>query len=59
MIPRYLRQLQTETPVPGGRLKLVGSEGETRLIELCLRRQLERNPVTTDDAFEFMREARN
>jgi hypothetical protein len=35
----------------------VGSETEARLIELCLRRQLERNRVTTNDAIEFVREA--
>jgi hypothetical protein len=34
----------------------MGSKAETKLIELCLHRQLERNPVTTDDAIEFIRE---
>jgi hypothetical protein len=35
----------------------MGSETEAKLIEFCLRSQLERNPVTTDDATEFIREA--
>jgi hypothetical protein len=34
----------------------VGSEAEAILIEFCLHRQLERNPVTADDAFEFAQE---
>jgi hypothetical protein len=46
-----------EPPAPKGRPKLVGLEAEARLIEFCLRCQLERNPVTTNDTIEFMPEA--
>jgi hypothetical protein len=57
MVSRYLRQLQTESPAPRRRPKLLGSGGEVKLNEFCFRRQLERDPGTIDDAFEFMREA--
>jgi hypothetical protein len=49
--------LQTEHPAPRDCPKLVGSEKEAKLLESCLHRQLERNPVTTDDVCEFMPEA--
>jgi hypothetical protein len=57
MISRYVRQLRTENPAPKGLSKLMGSEAEARSIEFCLRCQFERNPVTANDAIEFMREA--
>jgi hypothetical protein len=57
MISRYLRQLQMEHPRRKTYPNLVGSEAEGRLIEVCVPRQLERNPITINHAIEFMREA--
>jgi hypothetical protein len=57
MISRCLHQLQMDSPAPKGGAKLMGSEAEARLVEFCLRRQPERDPVTTDDAIESMLEA--
>ena len=54
MISRYLVHAQSENPAPKGRPRSAQSETEAILVELCLKRQAERNPLTVEDVIEFM-----
>jgi hypothetical protein len=53
-----LHHADSENPTARGRSKAVDSDNEEKLRAFCLVRQSERNPVTFQDAIDFMHDNR-
>jgi hypothetical protein len=54
MISRYLQYIGSEKPIARSRPIAAESDGEQRLVQCCLPRQAENDPVTIQDAIDFM-----
>jgi hypothetical protein len=58
MIARHFQSANSENPTASGRPKAIDSDKEKKFIQFCLVRQSEKNPVTVQDAIDFIHDNR-
>jgi hypothetical protein len=57
IIAWHLHSANSENPTARGRLKAIDSD-KKKLIQFCIVRQSEKNPITVRDAIDFMHDNR-